>query len=581
MSTTRKRPSPTADRTELQRIAGDVFGWDELHDAQLEAMEATVSGRDVVGVMPTGFGKSAIYQVAGAALDGLTVVVSPLIALQADQVAGLEGRGAPPARDVNSSHTQKQNDETWAMVDAGELEYLFVAPEQLARDETIERLAAAEPSLFVVDEAHCVSSWGHDFRPDYLHLGEVVERIGRPPVLALTATGSGPVRDEIVQRLRLRDPLLLSVGFDRPNLWFDVRRHEDDGAKRRAVVEQVAAEVTPGILYVATRKETDEYADELRGRTPERTIEAYHGGLAAKARAELHERFHAGDIDVMVATSAFGMGIDKPDIRFVVHADVPESVDSYYQEVGRAGRDGDPATGTLHYRPEDFALRKFFAAGTPKKADLKAVWTAVDAAGKPVKRTAVAKELHRTPRAVGRLLDLLLESGSLVEGSKGFTVADGSDAPGAADAARERAEQRVAVEESRIAMMRTYAEAPGCRRHFVLGYFGEDSPERCGNCDWCWAAQDRERASGTASAGEGQEARAGSTGSADPASSDSAASSDAAAPFAPQTRVAHPEWGEGTVMSTDDDRLTVFFESAGYKVLALEAVVERHLLETV
>ncbi|GAB2979175.1 RecQ family ATP-dependent DNA helicase [Frigoribacterium salinisoli] len=560
MSRTRTTPDhPTTD--DLVRTAADLFGWDELHPAQLEAMEAVVGGRDCVGVMPTGFGKSAIYQVAGAILDGLTVVVSPLIALQADQVAGLVGkRDAPPARDVNSGHTEAENDATWEAVAAGEVTYLFLAPEQLARDETVDRLAAAHVSLFVVDEAHCVSSWGHDFRPDYLHLGEIVERLGRPPVLALTATGSGPVRDEIVERLRLHDPLLLSQGFDRPNLSLEVVRHEDDAEKHRAIVDLVAESTTPGIVYVATRKETEAYAAELAERMPDRTVVAYHGGLRSAERGDLHARFHDAEIDVVCATSAFGMGIDKPDIRFVVHADVPASLDEFYQEIGRAGRDGDDARTTLFYRPEDLALRRFFASGLPGRADLKGVFTVIGAAGGPVKRTAIAKEAAKSPRSVGRFVDLLLEAGAIQESRKGFTVVDGITADEAAESARDLAAMREKVEESRIAMMRTYAESPGCRRRFLLGYFGEEAPERCGNCDGCAAAEERE-----------------ATG----APTELPTEQDEDLLYAPQTRVQHGTWGEGTVMSQDGDHLTVFFESAGYKVLSVSSVRDHDLLEAV
>jgi len=560
VSTTKKRQDhPTTD--DLVRTAADLFGWDDLHPAQLEAMEAVVAGRDCVGVMPTGFGKSAIYQVAGAVLDGLTVVVSPLIALQADQVAGLVGKpDAPPARDVNSGHTDAENAATWEAVAAGEVTYLFLAPEQLARDETVDRLADAHVSLLVVDEAHCVSSWGHDFRPDYLHLGEVAERVGRPPVLALTATGSGPVRDEIVERLRLDDPLLLSHGFDRPNLSLEVVRHEDDDEKRRAVVDLVADEVTPGIVYVATRKETESYAAALAERTPDRTVVAYHGGLRSKERGDLHQRFHDGEVDVVCATSAFGMGIDKPDIRFVVHADVPASLDEFYQEIGRAGRDGDEAHTVLFYRPEDLALRTFFASGLPGRADLKGVFTVVGAADGPVKRTAIAHEAGKSPRSVGRFVDLLLEAGALTESKEGFTVTDGWTAEDAAEKARDLAAMREKVEESRIAMMRTYAEKPGCRRRFLLGYFGEEAPERCGNCDGCAAAEHQD------AAGAGDELPT---------------EQDEDVLFAPQTRVTHEKWGGGTVMSQEGDHMTVFFEDAGYKVLSVSSVRDHDLLEAV
>ncbi|NIJ05210.1 RecQ family ATP-dependent DNA helicase [Frigoribacterium faeni] len=562
--------APVRDR--IADVAARLFEWHELKPAQVEAVESLLAGRDTFGVMPTGFGKSAIYQVAGAVLDGPAVVVSPLIALQADQVAGLVGHpDAPPAVDVNSGHTDDENDESWRRVDAGEVTYVFLAPEQLARDETVERLERAGVALLVVDEAHCVSSWGHDFRPDYLHLGEVVERLGRPPVLALTATGSGPVRDEVVERLRLRDPLVISRGFDRPNLSLAVHRHEDEAEKRRAIVEQVAELTTPGIVYVATRKESERYADEIGERCPDRTVEAYHAGLRSAERGALHERFHAGEIDVIVATSAFGMGIDKPDVRFVVHADVPESLDAYYQEVGRAGRDGEPADATLHYRAEDLSLRSFFASGLPSRADLRRVHEAIRASSGPIARKAITEATELKPRQVSRLVDLLLEAGVVAETKKGYRVTNDLDSGAAAEEARQAAEARDRVEKSRIEMMRTYAEARGCRRRFLLGYFGEEAPRRCGNCDDCRAA-----------AAEPDRPADGDAAGAGAADAGTQADQPEQAPlFENDTRVEHTTWGQGTVMSTEGDRMTVFFEGEGYKVLALEAVEQHDLLKAV
>jgi len=564
--------APVRDR--IADVAARLFEWHELKPAQVEAVESLLAGRDTFGVMPTGFGKSAIYQVAGALLDGPTVVVSPLIALQADQVAGLVGHpDAPPAVDVNSGHTDDENDESWRRVDAGEVTYVFLAPEQLARDETVERLERAGVALLVVDEAHCVSSWGHDFRPDYLHLGEVVERLGRPPVLALTATGSGPVRDEVVERLRLRDPLVISRGFDRPNLSLAVHRHEDEAEKRRAIVEQVAELTTPGIVYVATRKESERYADEIGERCPDRTVEAYHAGLRSAERGALHERFHAGEIDVIVATSAFGMGIDKPDVRFVVHADVPESLDAYYQEVGRAGRDGEPADATLHYRAEDLSLRSFFASGLPSRADLRRVHEAIRASSGPIARKAITEATELKPRQVSRLVDLLLEAGVVAETKKGYRVTNDLDSGAAAEEARQAAEARDRVEKSRIEMMRTYAEARGCRRRFLLGYFGEEAPRRCGNCDDCRAAAaEPDRPADADAAGAGSGAADAGTQADQP---------EQAPLFENDTRVEHTTWGQGTVMSTEGDRMTVFFEGEGYKVLALEAVEQHDLLKAV
>ncbi len=541
--------------TALRTRAAEVFGWD-LRDAQVTVIDAVLAGRDALALMPTGSGKSAIYQVAGLALDGLVVVVSPLVALQEDQVVGLQRHeDAPRAVTINATKRVAEVDEAWDAVAAGDVRYVFLAPEQLAKDDVVERLADAGVSLLAVDEAHCVSSWGHDFRPAYLALGEAAERLGRPPIVALTATGSAPVREDVVGRLGMRDPLVLSAGFDRPGIRIEVERYGDADQKRDAVIEQAAAATGTGIVYVATRKETEEYADALRARGKD--ARPYHAGMRVKDRESVLHAFHDGDVDVVVATSAFGMGIDKPDVRFVLLADIAESVDAHYQEIGRAGRDGAPATATLHYRSEDLGLRRFFATGTPKPASLRAVFDAVPAEG-TIARSALPDASGLSSRTAGRAVNTLIEAGVLEDGSEGVArVAGGpTTAAAAAKAATERAEQREEVEQSRIAMMRRFAETLGCRRQFLLAYFGDELAEPCGNCDTC--------TSGTAY----DEVARGADGANDDA-------------WPPESAVQHAQWGHGIVMSTEDDRVTVFFESAGYKTLALADVEERHLLERV
>jgi ATP-dependent DNA helicase RecQ len=496
--------------------------------------------------MPTGYGKSAIYQVAAVLLTGPTVVVSPLIALQFDQIAGIEEHDdAPDAVAVNSGQGERANREAWRSITTGEAEYLFLSPEQFAKDEVVERLAGIGVRLFVVDEAHCVSSWGHDFRPDYLRLAEVIERLGHPTVLALTATGSPPVRDEIVDRLGLRGPLVLTHGFDRPNLRLEVIRHESDSEKREAVVEHLAELPMPGLLYAATRRDTERYAEKLVARGM-RAI-AYHAGQSASERRDGQEAFREGAADVVVATSAFGMGIDKYDVRFVVHAAVPDSLDSYYQEAGRAGRDGRPATVTLHYRSEDLGLRSFFASGLPSHESIRAVFEAARDAKGPIRLNQLASKVGMTGRGVSRLVNLLEQAGCLSTGRSGI-VAGSHDPEVAARRAIAAAEDRERIELSRIAMMRSYAETRECRRRFLLGYFGEELAEPCGNCDTC-------------TGGSAYEFR-----------------DEADDEFPVDSTVTHIEWGDGTVMRTEEDRITVFFESEGYKVLSRELIEERKLL---
>ncbi len=543
-------------RAEAADVAREGFGWHELHAGQLDAIEAVVSGRDTLALMPTGYGKSAMYQVAGALLQGPTVVVSPLIALQRDQVEGIDrrtggGERLPAAVMINSGLSPAQTGQAWDDLSSGEAEYIFLAPEQLAKDDVVGRLEPLGVRLFVVDEAHCVSAWGHDFRPDYLVLGEVVERLGHPTVLALTATGAGPVRDEIVERLGMRDPLVLARGFDRPNLRLEVLQHTDPDEKRRAVLDQVSGLPRPGLVYVATRSETTEYAEALTRRGLRAA--AYSAGLKAADRRDVHERFLAGDLDAVVATSAFGMGIDKPDVRFVVHADVPDSLDSYYQQIGRAGRDGEPALAALHYRIEDLGLQSFFATRHPDPDQLREVAAGIDSE-QPVTRKELAARLGLSGRRVGRLVNALLDGGTVTESTPGL-LRRGDCAPQqAAEAAVQRAEEQEQIEHSRLEMMRGYAETRRCRRQSLLGYFGDEPEEPCGNCDRCSAGAAIQEAGPDGSGPE---------------------------EFPVHSEVEHRRWGRGTVMSADEDRLTVFFRHKGYKVLAVDTVRGRRLLQQV
>ena len=535
----------------VEQVARQRFGWSELRPEQVTAVEGLVDGRDALVVWATGSGKSAVYQVAGAMRGGVTVVVSPLIALQEDQLTRLkDAPDAPGAVAMNSARSARAREAGWDRLRSGEAGYVLLAPEQLARDEVVEALATLEVSLFVVDEAHCIASWGHDFRPDYLGLGAVAERLGRPPIVALTATASTPVREEIVERLGLRGPALLLGDVDRPGIRLDVRRHSEDREKRDAVIADVVSLTGPGLLYVATRRAAEEYAGALAEKGLR--SRAYHAGLRAGERREVHESFLDDSLDVVVATSAFGMGIDKENVRFVVHADIPESVDAYYQELGRAGRDGDPAQATLHYREEDLALRRYFATKNPDGHELRAL---VEALRSGIRRKAeLASAAQLSPRRVSALLSLLVDTGSVRLDRTGAALRSGVQTRTAVAAALERVEARERIDRSRIDAMREYAETRRCRRQVLLGYFGQDLAEPCGACDTC--------ASGSAF----------TFGESDAASSPG---------FRVDDKVEHREWGLGTVVAVEDDRLRVFFDSEGYKLLSREIVEQEELLRAV
>ncbi|WP_430295158.1 RecQ family ATP-dependent DNA helicase [Sinomonas sp. B1-1] len=535
---------PTDD--ELRRTAAERFGFDEWREGQFEAVQTAASGRDVLAVMPTGHGKSAVYQVPAAKLDAVTVVVSPLIALQRDQVDALnETLGAGRAVALNSTLGVRAERRTWGALEDGEARIVFLAPEQLAREDTLARLAGLRPALFVVDEAHCISAWGHDFRPDYLTLGGAVERLGHPTTVALTATASPQTRAEIVARLGLVDPLVLVQSFDRPNLALRVTRHATDAEKRAAVLDEVVELGGPGLVYAATRRASEDYAAALAERGLR--AEAYHSGRRAADRASVHARFLGNELDVVVATTAFGMGIDKPDVRFVVHADIPDSLDSYYQEIGRAGRDGDPALAVLHYRSEDLGLQRFFAGGSVAEDHLAAVFDAVRRAG-PARPAALRDETGLSARAQSRALALLEGSGAIRGGRRGFQAVDGVGRADAVERAVAEEDARRRVDASRVEMARGYAETDLCRRQWLLNYFGEEAPAWCGNCDRCGEAGSREQAQ------EREEATPCGWSMQDP--------------------VRHRDWGSGLVMGVEPDRITVLFDSVGYRELALAAIEE-------
>jgi ATP-dependent DNA helicase RecQ len=533
----------------VRDIARERLGLQALRPGQEETIVSILEGRDTLTVMPTGYGKSAIYQIAAVVLRGPTVVISPLIALQRDQVDTITEQEVGGAALINSAVRTTERREAFEHLAGGELEFLFLAPEQFNQEDTLERLRAATPSLFVVDEAHCISEWGHDFRPEYLRLGTVIEALGHPVVLALTATASPPVREEIVTRLGMRHPRIIVQGFDRPNIWLGVETFPSALAKKHALVERVLEADTPGIVYVATRKHAEEMADAL-GDHGLKAVH-YHAGMNPRERARVQEAFLTDVEEVIVATNAFGMGIDKANVRFVFHYDIPPSIDAYYQEVGRAGRDGQPARALLFYRPEDLGLQRFFASGGQVDAEQVArVGEAVQQADEPLGPRELREAVDLSQAKLTSALSGLEETGAVDILPTGEAVAreDAPDLQEAAAAAARLQQRRRWSELARLEVMRGYAETPDCRRRYLLTYFRAAAEAPCGCCDTCEAGLPAE-------------------------------TPEAPEPLPRQSWVRHQAWGKGLVIGYAGDNVTILFDEAGYRTLAVPYALAHGLLE--
>jgi ATP-dependent DNA helicase RecQ len=538
--------------SEALRVAREKLGYDELRPGQEEVIQLVLQGRDTLSVMPTGSGKSAIYQIAGLLVGGPTVVVSPLIALQKDQIEFIRERGLAGAAVVNSMQRAGERREAFADFHAGDLEYLFLAPEQFNNEETLARVMANKPSLFVVDEAHCVSEWGHDFRPDYARLGKVIEKLGRPTVLALTATASPRVRDDLVARLGMTDPKTVVWGFDRPNIWLGVERCPDESTKHRLLLQRVQDAPKPGIVYVATQNQAEELCRDLREAANVNAV-FYHGGMNKADRDAAQDAFMTDRADVVVATNAFGMGVDKPNVRFVIHYAVSESLDAYYQEVGRAGRDGAPARATLLYRPEDLGFRKAMAAGGKlSETQVQAVAEAVQGRSDPVAIKDLKQETDVPAGKVTAALHRLEDAGvvEILPGGNVVPAGNGVDVEAAVEEVVREHERHRQYRQGRVELIKDYAETADCRRRYLLNYFGETSAEPCGYCDNCEAGTVERHIA-----------------------------KDEKNPFPVKSRVSHKKWGEGTVMRYEADKVVVLFEEAGMKEMVTEFVLENVLLE--
>lgn len=546
MATATRAKSANEYTKALQRL----FGFRSFNPGQEEVVSRVMAGEDTLAILATGAGKSLCYQLPALLFDGTTVVVSPLIALMKDQLDMLAERGFRNNVALNSTLGEEQELIARKRLADGEIKIVFVTPEKLEDETFIAILKRIRVPLFVLDEAHCISQWGHDFRPAYLALGQVIRDLGKPTVLALTATATPAVREDILTQLGLPGTKTIVKGFDRPNLRYEVMRAENEQAKLKALKRLFETGLDgTGIIYTATIKNAMEVQKYLHDQL-DLPAAVYHSKLQKDDRVSVHELFMGEAIRAVVATNAFGLGIDKPNIRFVVHYDLPGSVEAYTQEAGRAGRDGEPSRCVLLYRMSDTRVQNYFLTGKyPDVEDVQKVFGTLEYFGGQEGGVSLGdlRKISQLPLTKLKVVLALLKKAGFIEMRSRSQYGLTGEALGNRDLVLNLAnyDTKKSYDQSKLAMMLQYAETHGCRRKFILNYFGENfAADTCGQCDNCLAAE--------AAGARNERVTSG---------------------YRIADVVTHPKFGQGTVERAEKDLVTVLFPSVGYKTLLATSVL--------